>query len=151
MGFFFFCKFFYYISLFWMYVIVCFFYFIIRFIIVFVGSVFWFYVFQLNCMCFNSKFFLKSIIVIVKCCDMRVYYFLLDFGVFYEYEKFILNFSNFQLDVFVMMFWIVVQEFSEVILDFVEDCFFGKGSYGLVYKGVFKDGKEVVVKRVMYV
>lgn len=98
-------------------------------------------------MCLNSKFSLKSIIVIAKRRDTRAYHFLLDSGVSHEHEKFIPNLSNFQLDALVMMSWIAVQELSEATLDFAEDRLLGKGSHGLVYKGVLKDGKEVAVKR----
>lgn len=34
--------------------------------------------------------------------------------------------------------------------DFAEDCLLGKGSHGLVYKGVLEDGKQVAIKRATY-
>ncbi|KAG0615839.1 hypothetical protein M758_5G070900 [Ceratodon purpureus] len=34
--------------------------------------------------------------------------------------------------------------------NFAEDCLLGKGSHGLVYKGVLEDGKQVAIKRATY-
>lgn len=43
-----------------------------------------------------------------------------------------------------------MQQLQTATRDFSEDCLLGKGSHGLVYKGVLEDGKQVAVKRATY-
>ena len=44
----------------------------------------------------------------------------------------------------------VLQQLKLATRDFAEDCLLGKGSHGLVYKGVLEDGKQVAIKRATY-
>lgn len=46
--------------------------------------------------------------------------------------------------------FVIAQELKAATEDFADDCLLGKGSHGLVYRGVLKDGKEVAVKRATY-